>query len=173
MSNTKNAQATWVYNDGGRSNYFNGKGVGDCVARAITIASGMDYKEVYDALAEGQAGQRVMKRARRRFVYNHTTKRMAMQDGKIKYTKTAQHGINVKRKWFKDLMHEWGFSWSPCMQIGQGCKVHLRADELPAGRLVVAVSKHYTCVIDGVIHDTYDCSRGGTRCVYGYWVYNG
>jgi hypothetical protein len=24
-------------------------------------------------------------------------------------------------------------------------------------------------VIDGVIHDTHDCSRGGTRCVYGYW----
>jgi len=24
-------------------------------------------------------------------------------------------------------------------------------------------------VIDGVINDTYDCSREGTRCVYGYW----
>jgi hypothetical protein len=25
-------------------------------------------------------------------------------------------------------------------------------------------------VIDGVIHDTFDPSRGGTRCVYGYWI---
>ena len=24
-------------------------------------------------------------------------------------------------------------------------------------------------MIDGVIHDTYDPTRGGTRCVYGYW----
>jgi hypothetical protein len=24
-------------------------------------------------------------------------------------------------------------------------------------------------VIDGVIHDTHDCSRNGTRCVYGYY----
>ena len=56
------------------------------------------------------------------------------------------------------------------MAIGQGCKVHLRADELPTGRLIVAVSKHITAVIDGVIHDTHDCSRSGTRCVYGYFT---
>jgi hypothetical protein len=55
------------------------------------------------------------------------------------------------------------------MQIGSGCKVHLRDGELPTGRLVVFVSKHYTAVIDGVIHDTYDPSRAGTRCVYGYF----
>jgi len=55
------------------------------------------------------------------------------------------------------------------MAIGQGCKVHLRAEELPPGRLVVQVSKHVTAVIDGVIYDTHDCSRGGTRCVYGLW----
>jgi len=24
-------------------------------------------------------------------------------------------------------------------------------------------------VIDGVLHDAYDCSREGTRCVYGYY----
>ncbi len=55
------------------------------------------------------------------------------------------------------------------MAIGSGCTVHLRIGELPAGRLVVSLSKHMTAVIDGVIHDTYDPSRGGTRCVYGYW----
>jgi hypothetical protein len=62
-----------------------------------------------------------------------------------------------------------GWVWTPTMQIGSGCTVHLRADELPPGRLVVSVSKHLTAVIDGVIHDTHDCSRRGTRCVYGYW----
>lgn len=30
-------------------------------------------------------------------------------------------------------------------------------------------SKHLTCVKDRVLYDTYDCSRDGTRCVYGYW----
>ena len=66
-----------------------------------------------------------------------------------------------------------GFIWHPTMQIGSGCKVHLRADELPPGRLVVMVSKHSAAVIDGVLHDTHDCSRNGTRCVYGYWKLQG
>jgi hypothetical protein len=48
--------------------------------------------------------------------------------------------------------------------------VHLKESELPSGRIIVAVSKHLTAVINGEIHDTYDCSREGTRCVYGYYV---
>lgn len=55
------------------------------------------------------------------------------------------------------------------MAIGSGCKVHLRSDELPTGRIIVSVSKHYVAVIDGVLHDIYDPSRHGNRCVYGYW----
>ena len=46
--------------------------------------------------------------------------------------------------------------------LGRGCTVHLRAEELPAGRLVVSLSKHVTAVVNGVIRDTYDPSRGGT-----------
>ena len=55
------------------------------------------------------------------------------------------------------------------MKIGQGCRVHLLADELPMGRLIVQVTRHLTAVIDGVIQDVYDPSRSGKRCVYGYW----
>jgi hypothetical protein len=67
-------------------------------------------------------------------------------------------------------MESIGWRWVPTMQIGSGCKVHLRASELPRGRLVVKVTKHCVAVIDGVIHDTHDCARDGTRCVYGYYV---
>ncbi len=63
-----------------------------------------------------------------------------------------------------------GFKWVATMQIGQGCKVHLRANELPKGIIICSVSRHYTAVINGVLNDTYDCSRGGQRCVYGYWI---
>ena len=55
------------------------------------------------------------------------------------------------------------------MSIGSGTKVHLRADELPSGRLLVKVSSHMTAVIDGVIHDTFDCGKGGRKHVKGYW----
>ena len=30
--------------------------------------------------------------------------------------------------------------------------------------------KNITVIKDGILHDTYDCSRNGTRCVYGYWT---
>ncbi len=55
------------------------------------------------------------------------------------------------------------------MSIGSGCQVHLRAKGLPTGRLIVQLSKHVAAVIDGVIHDTHNPSRRGTRCVYGYY----
>lgn len=134
-----------ILNDGGRAAAgFKGK-AGDCVARSIAIASGLPYAEVYKALAQGAGSERKSRGA------------------------SARNGIRTSRKWFKDYMASIGFKWTPTMQIGQGCKVHLKDGELPMGRLVVAVSRHYVAVIDGVIHDTHDSSRGGSRCVYGYW----
>ena len=167
----------WVYNDGGREAAgFKGK-AGDCVARAVAIASGKPYAEVYDALAGGMGSQRKATKGR-----------------------SARNGVSTSRKWFKDYMQSLGFKWTPTMLVGQGCKVHLKAGELPMGRLVVSVSRHYTAVIDGVIHDTFNPGgdRGVTvyspntpkellpkkaywlengngwgyatdRCVYGYW----
>lgn len=70
----------------------------------------------------------------------------------------------------KNYINSFGFKWVPTMQIGSGCQVHLREDELPGGTLLVSLSGHISCVKDGVIYDTFDCSRDGTRCVYGYWI---
>jgi hypothetical protein len=47
--------------------------------------------------------------------------------------------------------------------------MHLRVGEVPEGRLIVRLSHHLTAVLDGVIRDTHDPSRAGTRCVYGYF----
>ncbi len=146
-----NPTPVFVYNEGGRQAAgYKGK-AGDCVCRAIAIAARLPYQEVYDRLAEGNAKQRKSKH------------------DKGERTRTARDGISTTRKWFKDYMLELGFTWTPTMQIGSGCKTHLKADELPSGHLVVNVSKHFTAVIDGVIQDTHDCSRDGTRCVYGYY----
>lgn len=156
-----NSFIDFVYNDGGRSKYFKSKEVGDCVTRAIAIATGRDYKEVYDFLAESNAKQRVTVRQKR-------SKRAMRKANKV----TAELGISTKRKWFKDYMKSLGFTWTPTMSIGSGCKVHLRKRELPNGRIICSLSKHIVAVINGVIYDTYDCSRDGTRCVYGYWKLN-
>mgnify|MGYP004454091319 CR=1 FL=1 len=75
----------------------------------------------------------------------------------------------VFKRIYKPYMTDIGWQWVPTMFIGSGCQVHLNSDELPAGRIVVRLSRHLVAVINGVLHDTYDCSRDGTRCVYGYW----
>ena len=147
----ENKNIKFKYNDGGRKEAGRKGDTGDCVTRAIAIASGLPYQEVYDVLAQGNG-----------------TQRKSCRDKK-KRSRTASNGINVRRKWFRDYMDSIGFKWTPPMFIGSGCKVHLKSDELPKGRLVVTVSKNYTTMIDGVINDTWDPSREGTRCVYGYW----
>jgi len=74
------------------------------------------------------------------------------------------------RKVFHDYIVGLGFQWVPTMKVGAGCQVHLRSDELPKAILIVKVSKHLTAVLNGVIQDTHNPSRGGNRCVYGYYI---
>lgn len=141
------------YNDGGRAASGRKGHTGDCVCRAICIVTGKAYEEVYNTLAEGYAHQRI----------NKYIPKAGMR--------TASHGIHTHRKWFKDYMKELGFKWTPTMLIGTGCRVHLHPAELPKGRIIVMVSKHVVAMINGILNDTFDHSRGGTRCVYGYWRY--
>lgn len=160
------------YNDGGRALAGYTGSTGDCVVRAIAIATEQPYQTVYDAV--NAAGQGERRGKRKRGVSNART-------GVYKQT---------IRKYLTSL----GWTWTPTMHIGSGCQVHLADGELPGGRLIVSVSRHLTAVIDGVVHDTHDPQRqaldiyGGTpvldadghmrnpvvgkiggRCVYGYF----
>jgi hypothetical protein len=138
----------YVYNDGGKKEAgFKGNS-GDCVCRSISIVTGLPYKEVYKALNQLAKKERI---------------------GKIKKDKSSARNGVYKHTYTKYLLSI-GYLWVPTMKIGSGCKFHLKEEELPKGRLIVVVSKHLTAVIDGVLHDTSDCSRDGTRCVYGYFV---
>jgi len=153
------SRRTWRFNDGGRKAAgFKGK-TGDCVTRAIAIATSTPYRTVYDELHTQLDAYAASHR-------DYVAKRIAQGGGRS--GTTPRNGISPKV--FRPYLKQLGWQWTPTMQIGSGCKVHLRADELPPGRLIVSISKHLVAVIDGVIHDTHDCSRSGTRCVYGYWV---
>lgn len=146
--------ATWIYDDGGRAAAgFKGK-TGDCVTRAIAIATGKPYREVYDALNRLAAGTPRRGATRRRAAAVKTKPS----------SRTGHH-----RKVYEEYLFSLGWVWEATMRVGQGCTVHLNAAELPRGPLVVRVSSHLVAVVDGVIRDTYDCSREGRRCVYGYY----
>lgn len=44
-----------------------------------------------------------------------------------------------------------------------------RSITIAMDRPYVALSRHLCAVIDRTVYDNHDPSRGGTRCVYGYW----
>ena len=135
----------FMFDDGGRAEAGYLGTCGDCVVRAIAIATMRPYQEVYDAL-----------------------NLLAQRERRIKGRRSNSH-TGVRRSTCDPYMRGVGWTWTPTMKIGQGCQVHLRAAELPSGRLIVSLSKHWAAVIDGCVHDLSDPSRDGLRCVYGYW----
>ncbi len=141
--------SAWVKDDGGRADAgFSGE-AGDCACRAVAIAAQVEYEYAYrliNAIAESE-------------------------------TRRSRPPSNARTGVWRDTMDKvmgyLGFTSVPTMKVGEGCRVHVRPDELPGGRIVLRLSRHYTAFVDGVLHDTHDSSRGGTRCVYGYWQKGG
>jgi hypothetical protein len=134
----------WVYDDGGRTAAGWKGGAGDCVARSIAIGTGLPYRAVYDELARRNA------------------------ERKRGGPRSARNGL--LRRVYEPLLFDLGWIWDAHMRVGAGCRTHMAVGEIPAeGRLIVAVSRHLTAVVDGVVRDTHDPCRGGTRCVYGWY----
>lgn len=137
----------FVYDDGGREAAgYKGK-AGDCACRALSIATGMEYREAYRLINRFAKIERVINPKR----------------GKS----SARTG--VYKETFHKIMASLGWKWKATMEFGKGCTTHMRKEELPDGRIICNLSKHYAAVIDGVLHDTYDSTREGNRCVYGCW----
>lgn len=83
--------------------------------------------------------------------------------------KTGRYGIVKLGTVAYDYLYRLGWEWTPTMKIGSGCRVHVRSEQLPTGRIIVKISKRLVCIINGIVHDIEDPSRFGKRCVYGYW----
>lgn len=138
----------WIYDDGGRSKYYQKENVNDCVCRSIAIVTGRDYKEIYDLINK----------------YAEEYRQENPDDN-------SHARLGVSKDLTYKILTDLGFKWIAKMYFGKGCTCHLRDGELPKkGRLLVSVSKHLTAVIDGNVHDIYDCTRNGKRCVYGYFI---
>ena len=149
----------WVYDDGGRSKYYKGT-AGDCFVRATAIATGLDYKYLYDLVNEYAKKEHVG--CRKRGVSN------------------ARAGVYSRTA--KKILEDLGWKWTATTKVGQGVSMHLVEDEVPSGTVICNISKHFVCVIDGVIHDTYNSSEkqyfdqygnlaiNDRRAVYGYWT---
>jgi hypothetical protein len=155
--NGKSPTLKFVKDDGGRkaSKVFRGANrkdeTGDCVTRAITIATGKSYDEVHDALTVASV--------RAVHAGNDSWKNRAgvkMFD--------PDHGCG--REAYRPYLESLGWKFTKT----SGREVHLQASDLPGGRLVVETRRHLVAVIDHVVHDTFD-SRNRTVWVRGEGLY--
>lgn len=142
----------FIFNDGGREAAgYKGK-TGDCVLRAIAIATCTPYEQVRTELMQRTKEFRAKSRTKR-------AKNM-----------TGNSALNgVYDDIYKPYLLELGWQWVPCAAIGSKERVHVCASELPNGTLILRLSRHLATWKDGMLHDTHDCSRGGKRMVYGYF----
>ena len=118
--------------------YFNahpkGKIVGDCVKRAITKATGMDYMEV----------QRQLNRYK-------------------KVTGASSYNTDYNpHKYVENVLH--GVKLSFPAEAGQKrMTAGTFAEKYPQGKYILNMAKHWSCCVDGIIYDTWDCTE---KCVY-------
>lgn len=114
--------------------------------RAIAIATGLPYRQVYEELHRRAKAIAVTTRP--------GTKRHAV----LNATTTPRDG--VRRSAYQPYLESLGWEWVRTTQT------RLRATDLPHGRLIVAVPRHLAAVVDGLVHDTFDPT--GAR-VFGYF----
>jgi hypothetical protein len=138
----------WVPDDGGRTEAgFKGK-AGDCVTRAIAIATGLGYRQVHD-LVDGTGRGAPIWRA------------------DLSYT-SADAGVHPA---IVDEVLSGELGWWDYHRFRPSTRFVL--SRLPAGRIIVeldSIPPHLCAVIDRVIHDIEDCSKGGRATVHGYWT---
>lgn len=76
--------------------------------------------------------------------------------------KTARDGIY--KETFSEVLGKRGWVWHTAPKF-DGRKA--RASDMPKGRVIVRMSKHYAAVVDGAVHDSWDSTH---KMVYGYWA---
>lgn len=107
--------------------------VADCVKRALTLATKLDYMDVQRELnrikREKKASAANLRPVYEQFINSHSGEKM----------------------WFPAV------KGMPRMNGEEFCK------RFPKGTYILSMAHHLTTCIDGVIYDTWDCSK---KCVY-------
>jgi hypothetical protein len=130
MTTTQNA-LPWSANDGGRAAAGFGGSAGDCVVRAICIATCQDYEKTYTDI--------------------------------FALAKSTPSG-GVSQRYYRPYLEERGWRF-----VYAGRR-RLTEKNLPSHRKIIALmSRHAVAIVDGTIHDTYDCSNAGKRQFYSYF----
>ena len=122
------------YSDGGRSLYFSGI-AGDCVTRAFAIGLGKSYLELYEL---------VNKKSQLELV-DIKKKGIGKKKKDISSSNSGVYEETIKR-----LGKHFGLKYKK----GRGL-----IKELKGRNYLVMLSEHMTCIRNGIMFDTHDCSE--------------
>jgi hypothetical protein len=112
------------------------KGASDCGIRAVAIACEISYMDARHLLKEFSNKGKLGSRAISNGIYKED---------------------------MEATLSSLGWSWRSAPKF-EGRKA--RYYDMPRGRVIVRMAKHYAAVIDGNLHDAWDSSQ---KMVYGYW----
>jgi len=110
---------------------------GDCAARAMAIALEVDYKDAYNELAKANAKGRGGQKSARNGIYKED---------------------------FNRVLEAHGWVWVAAPKF-EGRKAYVQ--DMPSGRVIARMARHFVAVIDGVANDTFNST---SKMIYGYWV---
>ena len=113
------------------------KGNRYCGVRALVLATGVEWTEAEKLL-------------------RHFTKNGKAGNGSL--------SGGIFKEDYNACLESLGYKWVAAPKF-DGRKA--RAHDLPAGKHIARMARHYVCVIDGDVYDTWDSSD---KMVYGYWT---
>ena len=121
------------YSDGGRSQYFSGI-VGDCVTRAFSLGLDKSYLEIYELV--------------------NKISQLELDDIKKKGIGKKKQDISsassgVYQKTIRRIGDHFGLKYKK--KLGM-------VKKLKGRNYLVVLAEHMTCIRDGIILDTHDCS---------------
>lgn len=137
----------WIYDDGGRSLYFKGS-AGDCAIRAIAIAEGKDYKEIYNRLAE------IADKSCRNGTPKNAAKKLLKELGYVRVA-TMNVGKGCSMHFTQD-------------EIPNGTIIVQLSKHITCVKDKV-IHDTYNCSIKKYIDELGNIIVNDKRCVYGYW----
>ena len=121
------------YSDGGRSLYFSGI-VGDCVTRAFSLGLDKSYLEIYELV--------------------NKISQLELEDIKKKGIGKKKQDISsassgVYQKTIRRIGDHFGLKYKK--KLGM-------VNKLKGRNYLLVLAEHMTCIRDGIILDTHDCS---------------
>lgn len=137
-----------VYTDGGRAEAgYKDYRRGDCGCRAAAIALNKAYKEIYKDM--------------------YSWFKVEIEGKMCKGPSHPRRGIFLSD--MKDYMdsHNWIYVALP--RTGRVCGVMINDPDLPMGRIILHVHRHFIAMIDHVVYDSFDSTKSGMEGIYGYF----